>query len=175
MKWNQTKTKMSKPADVEQLYMEYRDYIHRLCVVMIKNFADAEDITQEVFMQMQKDIGDFRGDGHFRAWLRRVAVNKCLLFFQSRNYQKQKLTDAIVDDLIPARSSRILDRIAINEALDQMPEASRDVFLLHDLVGYEYREIARIQGKSELTLSPQCFKARKKMRSLLSQRNYASA
>ncbi len=140
---------------------------------MLQNPTEAEDLTQDVFVQLFKKIGSFRGDSAFTTWLHRMTVNQVLMHFRKRNVRLEKTTEEgetpeqiVMGTGNPDRMP-IVDKIALQDAVDQLPLGYRNVFLLHDVQGYEHEEVAKILGCSVGTSKSQLHKARLKMRKLL--------
>jgi len=157
------------------LYDKYRRRIYNLCLRMLRDQAEAEDLTQDVFVQLFRKIGTFRGESAFSTWLHRLAVNMVLMNIRSRNSKRYSLVpiessndedDSLYEELGKEdqglRSS--LDRMTINDALENLPPGYRMVFLLHDVHGYEHQEIAEILSCSVGNCKSQLHKARLKMR-----------
>ena len=164
-------------AAFELLYSRYHRRTYSLCLRMMNSAAEAEDLTQEVFIQLFRKIGSFRGDSAFSTWLHRMTVNQVLMHFRRRGVQNEKTTDdgEMPEQIVNGteRQSRmpILDRIALDKAIAQLPNGYRTVFLLHDVEGFEHEEIARILKLSVGTSKSQLHKARLKLRGLLKKQN----
>ncbi len=156
-----------------QLYEMHRRRVYSLCLRMMGNPADAEDMTQEVFIQVHRKIGSFRGEAAFTTWLHRLTVNQILMHFRKRNVRLETTTEeGDMKDLIQPGTERprampIVDRIALEQAIKKLPPGYRSVFLLHDVQGYEHEEIARILDCSVGTSKSQLHKARMKLRQIL--------
>src|SRR5688572_28574059 len=140
---------------------------------MTGNAAEAEDLSQEDFVQVFRKLDDFRGESAFTTWLYRLTVNEVLTYFRKRRSRREQLTD---DGELPERtvqgpnaltSSKIVDRIALNEAIARLAPGYRTVFVLHDIEGFQHFEIANILGCSVGTTKSQLHKARMKLRKLL--------
>jgi RNA polymerase sigma-70 factor (ECF subfamily) len=144
---------------------------------MMNSATEAEDLTQEVFIQLFRKIGSFRGDSAFSTWLHRMTVNQVLMHFRRRGVQNEKTTesgempDQIVNGTERASRMPILDRIALDKAIAQLPNGYRTVFVLHDVEGFEHEEIARMLKLSVGTSKSQLHKARLKLRGLLKKQN----
>ena len=160
-------------AAFEELYARHSRRVYSLCLRMTANTAEAEDLAQEVFIQLYRKCGSFRGDAQFTTWLHRLTVNQVLMHFRRRGVRLEQVTE---DGEQPQRiepgtedSSRmpIVDRIAIDKAVSQLPPGYRAVFVLHDVEGHEHEEVARLLGCSVGTSKSQLHKARMKLRTLL--------
>lgn len=160
----------------EELYTRHHRRVYSLCLRMLQNTAEAEDLTQEVFIQLYRKIGSFRGDSAFTTWLHRLTVNQVLMHFRKRTVKFEKTTEEgetpvqIVMGTENQAKMPIVDKIAINKAIEQLPNGYRNVFVLHDVEGYEHEEVARILGCSVGTSKSQLHKARLKMRKLLGKK-----
>jgi RNA polymerase sigma-70 factor (ECF subfamily) len=137
---------------------------------MTGNQAEAEDLTQEVFIQLLKKVGSFRGESRFSTWLYRLTVNQVLMHFRKASRRREELGDEI-ERRGPeyGRNSALMDRIALEAALAQLPPGCRSIFLMFDLEGYNHGEIASIVGCSVGNSKSQLHKARKKLRRLLNR------
>jgi RNA polymerase sigma-70 factor (ECF subfamily) len=144
---------------------------------MLQNPTEAEDLTQEVFIQLYRKIGSFRGDSAFTTWLHRMTVNQVLMHFRKRSVKYEKTTEEgetpvqIVHGTENAQKMPVVDKIALDNAIKQLPPGYRNVFVLHDIEGYEHEEVARILGCSVGTSKSQLHKARLKMRKLLQKKS----
>lgn len=162
-------------AAFAELYRRHFRRVYALCLRMTGDPTRAEDLTQDVFIQLFNKIGSFRGDSAFTTWLHRLTVNQVLMHFRKRS-TKSELTSA--DDETPDQIVRgtenpnampIVDRIALEKAVQQLPPGYRTVFILHDVEGYEHEEIAKMLGVAEGTSKSQLHKARLKLRNLIRQ------
>ena len=153
-----------------ELYARHSARIFSLAARMAGSPETGEDLLQEIFLQAYRKIGGFKGDAAVGTWLYRLALNHCLDFVRSRQAKMEKATDAIDDEdrsPIAARRESPVERIDLERAIRQLPEGCRAVFVLHDVEGYEHKEIAAMLGIAEGTSKSQVFKARTKLRALL--------
>ena len=155
----------------EALYRHHASRIYTLASRMAGSPEDGEDLLQEIFLQAWRKIGGFKGDSAVGTWLYRLALNHCLDFVRSRQARMDKATDTIDDDSRPAaltarRDSRA-ERIDLERAMQQLPPGCREVFVLHDVEGFEHHEIGTLLGISEGTSKSQVHKARMKLRGIL--------
>ncbi len=160
-------------AAFEQLYARHNRRVFSLCLRMTGNTSEAEDLAQEAFIQLFRKIGSFRGESAFTTWLHRLTVNQVLMHFRRRGVRLEQVTE---DGEAPVRvepgtedSSRmpVVERIALDRAVSQLPPGYRAVFVLHDVEGHENEEVARLLGCSVGTSKSQLHKARMKLRTLL--------
>ena len=157
----------------EELYNRHNRRVYSLCLRMTQNPTEAEDLAQEAFIQLFRKIGSFRGDSAFTTWLHRLTVNQCLMHFRKKSVKVERTTEEgetpvqIVLGTKDPNSMPVLDRIALDNALSQLPPGYRTVFVLHDIEGHEHEEIARMLGVAVGTSKSQLHKARMKLRKLL--------
>ncbi|MEP6923181.1 MAG: RNA polymerase sigma factor [Pyrinomonadaceae bacterium] len=161
----------------EQIYGRHHRRVYSLCLRMTQNPPEAEDLTQEVFIQLFRKLGSFRGESAFTTWLHRLTVNQVLMHFRKRSVRDEKTTedgetpDQIVSGTENPQAMPIVDRLALDKAIAQLPPGYRTVFILHDVEGYEHEEVARMMKISTGTSKSQLHKARMKLRILLRQQN----
>lgn len=160
----------------EEIYQRHHRRVYSICLRMLQNVYEAEDLTQDVFIQLYRKVGSFRGDSAFTTWLHRMTVNQVLMHFRKRNVKYEKTTeegetpDQIVAGTGDPDRMPIVDKIALENAIDQLPTGYKNVFVLHDVEGFEHEEVARILGCSVGTSKSQLHKARLKLRKLLKKK-----
>jgi RNA polymerase sigma-70 factor (ECF subfamily) len=164
-------------AAFEIIYQRYHRRTYSLCLRMANSQTEAEDLTQEVFIQLFRKAGSFRGDSAFSTWLHRLTVNQVLMHFRRRSVKNEKVSD---DGEMPEQTVHgtadpnrmpVVDRIALKKAIAQLPNGYRNVFVLHDVEGYEHEEVSRMLNISVGTSKSQLHKARLKLRGLLIKQN----
>ena len=161
-------------AAFEELYRTYNRRVYSHCLRMTRNVAEAEDLTQEVFIQLFRKLNTFRGESLFTTWLHRLTVNAVLMHFRKTAVRLDRMTEEYEDAVNASVSARIsggasiIDQISLNEALRQLAPGYRAVFILHDLEGYEHQQISEILKCAVGTSKSQLHKARMKLRRLLS-------
>lgn len=161
----------------EYLYNMHKRRIYSLCLRMTGDPADAEDLTQEAFLQMFRKIGTFRGESAFATWLHRLAVNLVLMRLRKKNLLTSSLDEPVGqgEDEMRVREfgsedltlSGAVDRLALDRAVQALPAGYRTIFYLHDVEGYEHKEIAGMIGCSVGNSKSQLHKARMRLRDLL--------
>lgn len=157
----------------ETLYVRHNRRVYSLCLRMTQNAAEAEDLAQEAFIQLFRKIGSFRGESAFTTWLHRLTVNQVLMHFRKRSVKLERTTEEgetpvqIVRGTENPNNMPVIDRIALDNALKQLPPGYRSVFVLHDVEGHEHEEIARMLGVAVGTSKSQLHKARMKLRRIL--------
>ena len=161
----------------EKLYEHHHRRVYSLCLRMLGNQTQAEDLTQDVFLQVYRKIGSFRGDSAFTTWLHRLTVNQVLMHFRKRGTKLEHtseegdFTNVVETPLQSTRRISMIDRLALEKAISQLPPGYRTMFVLHDIEGYEHEEIARLLEVSIGTSKSQLHKARMRLRELLSKKN----
>ena len=134
---------------------EYGDMLYRLCIVMLRNTADAEDAVQDTFITYMEKSPPFNDSEHEKAWLLKVASNKCknVLKYRNRHFaEPAEVLDAIAER---TPDSRIL------ESLMELPEKYRSIMHLHYIIGYKVEEIADITGLKSSAVKMRLQKGRK--------------
>lgn len=160
----------------EEVYNRHHRRVYAICLRMLKNANEAEDLTQDVFIQLHRKIGSFRGDSAFTTWLHRLTVNQVLMHFRKRTVKFEKTTEEgetpeqIVLGSEKPNKMPVVDKIALENAIKQLPTGYKNVFVLHDIEGFEHEEVARILGCSVGTSKSQLHKARLKLRKLLQRK-----
>jgi RNA polymerase sigma-70 factor (ECF subfamily) len=163
-------------AAFEEVYKRHHRRVYSICLRMLQNASEAEDLTQDVFIQLYRKIGSFRGDSAFTTWLHRMTVNQVLMHFRKRTVKFEKTTEEgdtpeqIVSGTSNPEKMRIVDKIALENAIEQLPAGYKNVFVLHDVEGFEHEEVARILGCSVGTSKSQLHKARLKLQKLLKKK-----
>ena len=159
----------------EMLYERHNRRVYSLCLRMVANATEAEDLSQEVFVQLFRKVGSFRGESAFTTWLHRLTVNHVLMHFRKKGVRLEKTTDegeiSEMQDFIQAVTERprFIDRIALDKAISELPPGYRTVFVLHDVEGFEHEEVAAMLGVSVGTSKSQLHKARMRLRDLINK------
>jgi RNA polymerase sigma-70 factor (ECF subfamily) len=164
-------------AAFEYLYKAHCRRVYGLCLRIIKNRAEAEDLTQQVFLQLFRKISTFRGESGFSTWLHRVTVN--IVQMHMRRKKKPELpekdlhghrsNDESSSEHVSTDTSMFgaIERLNLMRAIRKLPSGYKQVFLLHDVIGYEHGEIAGLLGCTTGSSKSQLHKARKRLRRLL--------
>ena len=164
-------------AAFAQLYALHKRRVYSLCLRMLGNVAEAEDLTQESFLQLHRKIATFRGDSAFSTWLHRLTINVVLMHLRRKGLNLISLDEALdpSPDHGPARSfgapdlrlAGSIDRMTLEKAVESLPAGYRLIFVLHDIEGYEHNEIATLLDCSIGNSKSQLHKARMKLREAL--------
>ena len=159
----------------EELYRQHARRLYNLVVRMIGSPDEAQDLLQEVFLQAYRKLAGFRGESTLGTWLYRLAMNHCLDHLRGRQAKMARVTGSLDDEdsmAVTAPASVVpsaISRMDLERAIAALPAGSKAVFLLHDVEGFEHREIGEILGISEGTSKSQVHKARLRLRTLLSR------
>lgn len=165
----------------EFLYQTHCRRVYAVCARMAGNPTEAQDLTQDAFLQVFRKINTFRGESSFSTWLHRLTVNIVLMRFRKKRHPETSLDDPIAIDEetttlrfeIGEPDPRVLgtlDRVMLDRAVQELPDGYRAMFVLHDMQGYAHNEIAEILGCSIGNSKSQLHKARLRLRELLTQR-----
>jgi RNA polymerase sigma-70 factor, ECF subfamily len=172
-----TRAQRGDGVGFEYLYKKYSRRVYSVCLRMTRNSAEAEDLTQQTFLQVFRKIGTFRGESGFSTWLHRVTVNIVLMHLRRR-----KRTEVLLEDLNHPGSDNeaprefgasdtsmfgAIDRLNLRRAIRKLPSGYKRFFLLYDVLGYEHHEIAQRLGCSTGCSKSQLHRARKQLRRLL--------
>jgi RNA polymerase sigma-70 factor, ECF subfamily len=159
-------------SKIGELYKRHKALVYAICYRMTRNISEAEDLTQEIFIELLTRAGSFRGESQFSSWLYRFTTNYVLMYFRRVKLRKEKFL-YLEDELDSTRRLEVsfgpqfVDRIALEAAVDKLTSGTRAVFLKFDVEGYNHQEIAKIFGCSVGNSKSQLHKARRRLRSLL--------
>jgi RNA polymerase sigma-70 factor (ECF subfamily) len=169
----------------EALFRTHQKRIYRLCLRMIGNVAEAEDLTQEAFLQVFRKIRTFRGESAFSTWLHRLAVNVVLMRLRKKKPQEISVDCAPQNEQSERQEwefatpdlelTGVVDRVSLEYAVSKLADGYREVFLMHDVLGYEHHEIAEALGYSVGNSKSQLHKARMKLRQSLRSKSLKKA
>ncbi len=165
----------------EALVDAHRDKVYGLALRMTRSDADAAEITQDTFLSAYQHLTDFRGDAAFGSWVHRIAANNALMRLRHRRVvqaaegelqgpeftERGSLAEYPQQDWSRSAEGRILDAElgrAIQEATDRLPEGYREVFLLKDVDGLSYEQIAEVTGDSIPAIKSRLHRARLALR-----------
>src|SRR6266853_3648069 len=167
-------------AAFEFIYKDYCGRVYALCLRMLHDPAEAEDLVQEVFIQLFRKIYTYRGESAFSTWLHRLTANLVLMHLRRKKPISISLDDIDGSDEGDDRPQKeigapdpqltgLIDRVTLQSAIEQLPRGYREIFTLYDVQGYDHREIAKILGRSVGNSKSQLHKARKRLRELLQE------
>jgi RNA polymerase sigma-70 factor (ECF subfamily) len=171
------RAKAGDAVSFEALYALHKRRVYSLCLRMVGNTAEAEDLAQEAFLQLFRKIGTFRGESAFSTWLHRLSVNVVLMHLRKKGLNEVSLDEMMEPQQedgpkkdIGARDNVLagsIDRVNLERCIESLPPGYRIIFVLHDIEGYEHNEIAEMMGCSIGNSKSQLHKARMKLRDLL--------
>jgi RNA polymerase sigma-70 factor, ECF subfamily len=159
-----------------EIFSTRKNNVYSICLRMTGNVAEAEDLTQEAFIQVHRKLATFRGDSALSSWIHRIAVNTVLMHFRKKVPSQIPLTrqegqdgpgEPIDLSQHDGRLRGTLDRIALTRAIGDLPQGYRNIFLLHAVKGFGHGEIARLLKCSVGNSKSQLHKARLKIRESL--------
>jgi RNA polymerase sigma-70 factor (ECF subfamily) len=172
-----TQAKDGDDAAFEYLYKAHCRRVYGVCLRITKNRAEAEDLTQQAFLQLFRKIGTFRGESGLSTWLHRVTVNIALMHLRRKKPAEILATDMERDSSNgegslehgPGDTSMLgaIERLNLMRSIRKLPAGYKQLFLLHDVMGYRHSEIAKLVGCSTGCSKSQLHKARKRLRRLL--------
>ena len=160
------------------LFHKHKARVYSVCLGLTNNTAEAEDLTQDAFLQAFRKLSTFRGDSALSTWLYRIAVNAVLMRFRKKTLRQISLDEPCNPDTRFVRReygskdaclTGSVDRIALTRAIGELPDGYRTVFLLHEVEGYEHKEIAELLDCSVGTSKSQLHKAKLRIREILLQ------
>ncbi len=153
-----------------ELYKLYSKAMYNVCLRMVKNDLDAEDILQTSFIDVFTKLDTFQFQSSIGAWIKRIVLNNCINFLKRSRVQLEELDDkfhTLKEDEQPDEEHIGLTVERINRALFELPDGYRVVFSLYMLEGYDHKEIAEILQITEATSKSQFSRAKSKLRELL--------
>jgi len=156
------------------IYRSYSGLVHRICLRMLRDPAEAEDAVQDAFVRVFLKVSTFRGESAFSSWLYRLTTNVALMRLRKNKRSWSSPRERKLDtdpgseiDAPDLHASNLFGRIDLQAAIDVLPEGYKAAFILHDVHGYEHKEIASIFGYSVGNSKSQLHKARRRLRKLL--------
>ena len=174
--------KAGKQFAYGKLIDDFQQKVFATCISFVPNKEDAEDIAQEVFVEVFNSIHKFKGDSKLSTWIYRIATNKCLEFIRKKKAKKRfAFLQSIMGNEIPMDNTKyftemnhpgiILENKEKSEtlfyAINKLPDAQKVVFTLHKVDGKSYQEISEITEKSISSVESLMFRAKKNLQKLL--------
>lgn len=161
----------------KELYERYAGVMFSLVRRYIRVRATAEDVFHDGFVALFTKIGDYRGDGHFEGWMRRIFINTALSHLRKEG--SSMAVDEDVSDLPPSSVGgappEALGRMEDKELLglvERLPEGYRMVLMLHTVEGYSHAEIAKMLSISEATSRSQLLRAKARLKEMIESQDY---
>lgn len=172
-----TRARQGDREALAQLYQAYRDNVYRICLRMVRNPSDAEDLVQETFLRVINKIHTFRGDSQFTTWLYRVTKNVALMQLRKPKFATLDFDDAndrdeFLDSVNRASTAtdadeQATDGVLLEVAIQQLPSGYGKVLVLHDVLGYRHNEISKMTGITANNSKSRLCRARRMLRGVL--------
>ena len=156
----------------ESLYRLHVDRVYGLCLRMTGNVAEAEDCTQEAFIQAWNKMDKFRGDSAFGTWIHRIAVNAVLGRMRKSKRERERIQLASEELLSPASINDDGELRDLSDAVNRLPEGARHVFVLYGVYGYSHKEAGNMLGIAAGTSKAQLHRARRLLVQQLEQQGF---
>lgn len=156
----------------ESLYRLHVDKVYGLCLRMTGNVAEAEDCTQEAFIQAWNKLDKFRGDSAFGTWMHRIAVNAVLGRMRKSKRERDRIQLASEEVLSPASINDDGELRDLSDAVNRLPEGARHVFVLYGVYGYSHEEAGNMLGIAAGTSKAQLHRARRLLAQQLEQQGF---
>jgi RNA polymerase sigma factor (sigma-70 family) len=165
-----------------RLLDDYQQKVFGTCISFVPNKEDAEDVAQEVFLEVFKSISKFKGDSKLSTWIYKITSNKCLEFIRKKNAKKRfAFMQTIFGNEIPFDKTSYFTEVnhpgillenkekaaLIFKAINTLPDSQRAVFTLAKIDGKSYQEIIEITGKSLSSVESILFRAKKALQQKL--------
>jgi RNA polymerase sigma-70 factor (ECF subfamily) len=149
------------------LYNQYKKAMYNLAHRILNNREDAEDILQEAFVDCFRNIGSFRFESTFGAWLKKILLNRCI------NHMRKKKLDLTLCENLPSVIYEEEEEVTyetekIFKGIEMLPDGYRIILTLYLLEGYDHSEISQILDISESTSKSQYMRAKERLRKILS-------
>jgi RNA polymerase sigma-70 factor, ECF subfamily len=150
-----------------RIYELFASTVFTIARRMLASSALAEDVLQETFVEVLRKIQSYRGDAEFGFWVKRIAINKCLMHLRSGWASRRSADGDESLPLLPARAAALDEQIALERALDELSATARAVVWLHDVEGHTHKEIGRMMGRTASFSKSQLARAHERLRTLL--------
>jgi RNA polymerase sigma factor (sigma-70 family) len=151
------------------LYQKYAVPMYYVCLRYLKNTADAEDVLQEGFIKVFKNLASYKNEGSFEGWIRTTMIRTALSHLRDNKKHNHRVE---LDDNIEEPESNILNKLTekdIMSSVTKLPPGFKKIFILYVIEGYNHREIAEILGCSEGTCKSQFYRSRNRLQKILLQ------
>ncbi|WP_445956439.1 RNA polymerase sigma factor [Yeosuana sp.] len=174
--------KDGKRSAYSKLIDDFEQKVFATCISFVPNKEDAEDIAQDVFVEVFNSINKFKGNSKLSTWIYRITTNKCLEFIRKKNTKKRfAFLQSIMGTEIPIDKTSYFTEMnhpgiimenkeksdIIFKAINELPDAQRVVFTLSKIDGKSYQEISEITDKSLSSVESLMFRAKKNLQGLL--------
>jgi RNA polymerase sigma-70 factor (ECF subfamily) len=158
-----------------QLYDLYCEAMYRIAQRYIRDDVEAEDVMQDAFIKVFKNIKHFKGEVTFGAWIKRIVINQCIDYLKKKKIELISLDEREMDvaddwDWSVAEQTNVQN---ITAAINKLPEKYKVVLNMYLIEGYDHQEIAQVLNISEVNSRSQLMRGKNKLRSQLKRYNYA--
>lgn len=155
------------------LYQQYSKAMYNICVRMVRDEMEAEDILQHSFVDVFRNLKSFKGQSTIGAWIKRIVVNNCLNFLKKRKLMTTEIDDQHMQITEDTEEHEYPVSVKeIHKAMMDLPEGYRVVLSLYLFEGYDHAEIGEILNISESTSKSQYSRAKRKLKELLTEKNH---
>ena len=164
------RAKNGDPSGIERLYELHKPRIYSLCLHHTHNVFDADDLTQEVFIQVFRKVGTFRGEAQFGSWVYKIALNFVRLHAREQRRHGRIIAAKVSENRlcsVKSRSSNPAQLVALRQALSSLTPVRRMTLLLHDIQGFTHDEAASRMGVSVIASKSRLHRARAALRTIL--------
>ena len=153
-------------AAIEALYRAFEGPVYNVARRICRSVEDAEDVSQETFLEVARSIRKYRGEGSLWGWIRAIVASKSLMRLRRNRYRE---TEELHENVMPRRREDGLLRMDLEAALERLPDVSRAVVWLHDVEGYTHAEIGEMMGKTTSFSKSQLARAHERLRRWLGE------
>ena len=153
----------------KMLYQQFAVTMYYVCLRYVKNPSDAEDVLQEGFIKIFRNLDKYKGEGSFEGWVRKIITRTAMTYIRdNKKFSRHTALEHAFED----KESNVLDKLAEKEIagiVSTLPPGYKKIFMLYVIEGYNHREIAEILGCSESTSKSQFYRSRTRIQQLLKQ------
>jgi len=150
-----------------QLYKLYYKPMYSVCMRIINNETDAEDVMQEAFLSAFRKIDTYKGEVSFGAWLKRIVINRSLDYLKKRKVKFEEINEKSSQFIDYQMETKEVNMKVIKDAIQKLPDGYRVVLSLYLIEGYDHEEISEILGISNSNSRTQFLRAKNKLKEIL--------
>jgi RNA polymerase sigma-70 factor (ECF subfamily) len=157
-----------------QLYKLYYKPMYSICMRIINNEADAEDVMQDAFLKAFTKIDTYKGEVSFGAWLKKIVINRSLDYLKKRKVKFEEIKEKTTQIIDYQMETKEVNMKVIKDAIQKLPDGYRVVLSLYLIEGYDHEEISEILGISNSNSRTQFLRAKNKLREILKDKEVFS-
>lgn len=157
-----------------RLYKLYYKPMYSVCMRLINQADEAEDIMQEAFLNAFRNIDTYRGEVSFGAWLKRIVINRSLDHLKKKKLKLEEINDKTAQIADYQMEMKEVNVEVIKNTIQQLPDGYRVVLSLFLIEGYDHEEISQILGITNSNSRTQFLRAKNKLRELLKDKEIYS-